>query len=289
MNNPTNDPNDTIKETVNESTQKQCSDIGKVSGIYKIVNKVNGKYYVGSSVDIQRRWKCHKSRLERNKHINAKLQSAYNKYGSDSFVFMLEEVTSSDLFKREQFYLDVCRTNPDVSYNLSFVAGRIEITDEVRKKMSFRARNRSEESKRNMSVAAMGRVFSKEHRKKIGDAQRGSKRSEETKRRMSISQKGKSKPTVKESTRLIHSRNAKQRFENVDYRNKIISNLRPGKSGLESPNTDLTKYKFKHKSGEVFSGTRFEFYKNRCEILPLGVHRLVHKTSKSYKGWKVVS
>jgi hypothetical protein len=81
----------------------------------------------------------------------------------------------------------------------------------------------------------------------------------------------------------------KERFKDVNYRNKMISYLRPGKSGLESPNTDFTEYTFKHLSGEVFKGNRFSFYNTRPEILPLGVHRLVHKTSKSYKGWILVS
>jgi len=33
-----------------------------ISGIYKITNKVNGKVYIGQSVDIERRWKEHRQR-----------------------------------------------------------------------------------------------------------------------------------------------------------------------------------------------------------------------------------
>jgi len=34
-----------------------------VQGIYKIINKNNGKYYVGSSVDIKERWNEHRRNL----------------------------------------------------------------------------------------------------------------------------------------------------------------------------------------------------------------------------------
>ena len=32
----------------------------KISGVYKITNKINGKFYIGSSINIKRRWESHK-------------------------------------------------------------------------------------------------------------------------------------------------------------------------------------------------------------------------------------
>ena len=43
---------DIINDTNKDSTKNQCRNIGVVSGIYKIINKVNGKYYVGNSKNI---------------------------------------------------------------------------------------------------------------------------------------------------------------------------------------------------------------------------------------------
>lgn len=43
-------------------------------GIYKIENKVNGKVYVGQSIDINTRWKCHISYLNSGIHHNKHLQ-----------------------------------------------------------------------------------------------------------------------------------------------------------------------------------------------------------------------
>ena len=47
-----NRTNDTINITEIDLMKNQCKNIGKISGIYKIINKIDGKYYVGSSKNI---------------------------------------------------------------------------------------------------------------------------------------------------------------------------------------------------------------------------------------------
>ena len=37
-------------------------------GIYKIENKINGKCYIGQSVDILRRWRVHKTIANNENH-----------------------------------------------------------------------------------------------------------------------------------------------------------------------------------------------------------------------------
>lgn len=61
-------------------------------GIYKIINVVNNKFYVGSAVDLKRRKTRHFSELRNGKHNNAKLQNAWNKYGEQSFIFAIVEL-----------------------------------------------------------------------------------------------------------------------------------------------------------------------------------------------------
>jgi group I intron endonuclease len=58
-----------------------------ISGIYKIVNIKNGKFYLGSSKNIKRRWYIHKSALKHNRHHCIHLQRSWNKHGSSSFTF----------------------------------------------------------------------------------------------------------------------------------------------------------------------------------------------------------
>jgi group I intron endonuclease len=92
------------------------------SGIYKITNKVNGKFYIGSSYDIEERWVVHKQYLHGNYHVNPKLQHAWNKYGEDNFVFeILEEVEAKQdlLFERENYYLSTLKPyERDVGLNI---------------------------------------------------------------------------------------------------------------------------------------------------------------------------
>lgn len=76
-------------------------------GIYKIENKTTGKLYIGSSLDIRKRWIRHLWDLENNKHHSIILQRAWNKYGKDDFVFeVIEECNIDNLLILEQKYLD---------------------------------------------------------------------------------------------------------------------------------------------------------------------------------------
>lgn len=77
-----------------------------ICGIYKIENLINGNVYIGQSRDIERRIKCHKSKLANNKHYNEHLQSAVNKYGIDNFSFdIIETCGISELDQKEIDYI----------------------------------------------------------------------------------------------------------------------------------------------------------------------------------------
>ena len=73
-----------------------------MSGIYKIINIINEKTYVGSTISkFNRRWNCHKCQLRNHNHGNKYLQNAWNKYGEDKFIFeIIEEIEG---YKRGYF------------------------------------------------------------------------------------------------------------------------------------------------------------------------------------------
>lgn len=79
-------------------------------GIYSITNALNGARYVGSSVEIEKRWKQHKIQLVSDSHHSVKLQKAWNKYGRNAFKWEIIEViddpTNSTLTEREQYWID---------------------------------------------------------------------------------------------------------------------------------------------------------------------------------------
>ena len=107
-----------------------------VSGIYEIRNRVNGKRYVGSAVNLLRRQSQHLSALRRGSHYNQHLQRAFDKHGEATFAFtVLEHLRSKDLIEREQQYLDML--SPE--YNISPTAGSplgVRHTLETRRKIS---------------------------------------------------------------------------------------------------------------------------------------------------------
>lgn len=59
--------------------------------IYWIKNTLNGKFYVGSTVQRYVRWKTHRTKLRAGTHHCAHLQAAWNKYGEASFEFKVIE------------------------------------------------------------------------------------------------------------------------------------------------------------------------------------------------------
>ena len=79
----------------------------KQQGIYKIRNLVNQKFYVGSSNNVYERFRAHKKLLRGNRHHSPHLQAAWNKYGSDCFVFEIiaHVVAVEDLFTAENGWL----------------------------------------------------------------------------------------------------------------------------------------------------------------------------------------
>lgn len=92
-----------------------------MTGIYCITNKINGKSYVGQSINIEERWKAHKTRPfnENSSQYNKPLYRAIRKYGLENFIFsILEECKKEDLDKAEIFWINRLDTYNN-GYNLT--------------------------------------------------------------------------------------------------------------------------------------------------------------------------
>ena len=128
-------------------------------GIYCIVSGINGKRYIGSSSRIKKRWAEHKSTLKYNKHCNPILQRSYNKYGKDNFTYeIIEECDVSLLVELEDKYMEQFKTlNRKYGYNIELASRP----------------NQSPESNEKRRIAGLGRVVSKETRKRLSEALKG--------------------------------------------------------------------------------------------------------------------
>ena len=61
------------------------------AGVYVIRCVPSGEVYIGSSMDVQKRFAGHRSALGRGTHHNRRLQAAWDHYGEDSFEFEVLE------------------------------------------------------------------------------------------------------------------------------------------------------------------------------------------------------
>ena len=57
----------------------------KIQCVYKITNIVNGKFYVGSTIDFNRRVKNHFNFLRNGAHHSIKLQNSFKKHDEINF------------------------------------------------------------------------------------------------------------------------------------------------------------------------------------------------------------
>lgn len=122
-----------------------------ISGVYIIKNIVNNKIYIGSSVDIHKRWKEHIRLLRNNKHKNKYLQDDWNKYGEHEFEFTIEEETvylKKEVLEIEQKYLNLYKSfDKNTGYNVCKFAGSslgIKWSEESKQKCSILNKDRAQ-------------------------------------------------------------------------------------------------------------------------------------------------
>lgn len=105
----------------------------KLGLIYQILNVIDDKVYVGSTINKASRKNQHYTKLRSNKHYNTYLQNAFNKYGQDYFIFSVLEsdVQIDKLTERELHWINaknsldrkygynLCIPNPETLHNHS--------------------------------------------------------------------------------------------------------------------------------------------------------------------------
>lgn len=145
------------------------------SGIYEIRNTINGHRYIGSTANLKRRWRKHRSDLNKGRHHSVYLQRAWNKYGDAAFVFeILEKWNIEFLVSMEQWWMNML--SPE--YNIAPVARSclgVKHTEETKaNKSAFMIRRfRDPEERAKIGLTSKGRKHTPESKAKIGAAHRG--------------------------------------------------------------------------------------------------------------------
>jgi group I intron endonuclease len=131
-------------------------------GIYKIINIVNNKFYVGSAVNLGRRKSKHFSELRKGKHNNRRLQAAWDKYGESSFIFaVVQELKGDeDTLAAENIWLKQ-HVGKNYCYNIGVdaTAPMLGMYGELSPTWGYK---HTEETKQKISEAGKGRKQSKE-------------------------------------------------------------------------------------------------------------------------------
>lgn len=118
-------------------------------GIYKLISP-SGKFYIGSSKNIEWRFKVHSIKLSRGEHKNMALSRAYMKYNGDLSCKVIIICEQKDLI----FYEQICIDGLKPEYNASRIASKVEWTPEIRLRRSKAAIKYWQNTENRMRVSA---------------------------------------------------------------------------------------------------------------------------------------
>lgn len=147
-------------------------------GVYIIKNILNDKCYIGSScTNLYKRLTSHYYLLNKNKHNNKHLQRAFNKDGEDNFIFEILEYCSSkdETLQKEEFYIELYKSYLDEKgYNIfqfALTTAGNKWSDEAKlNRQGFgKGKTISQETKKKMSISAMGRKMKEVSKQKLRD------------------------------------------------------------------------------------------------------------------------
>lgn len=154
-----------------------------VPGVYRIVDASSGRFYIGSSVNMEKRWRQHRERLARGTHPNPVLQAIWNVDPDrlTAAAICTTERSRDALLAAEQAELDASAVGRNqLCMNVLLVAGshlgrKRSAETCARLAAAQMGRRASAETREKQRIAKLGRPLSAEHRRKLGDAARGKK------------------------------------------------------------------------------------------------------------------
>jgi hypothetical protein len=133
---------------LNEAKEKFKKMFKNKAAIYQLINKLNGKTYIGSSINLDRRISEYLNPLYITRNLkkgNSKIMNALLKYGYINFGVKVLEVIELNLTQKdiksnilaiEQYYIDLLKPEYNINKTAGSNLGRT-FSNEIRKKMSL--------------------------------------------------------------------------------------------------------------------------------------------------------
>jgi group I intron endonuclease len=246
---------DTQKMQIIKENKGRC-------GVYRWTNLLNGKSYVGSSVNLSIRLLQYFNTNYLLRNICMIICRAMLKHGYSNFsLTILEYCEPNKRLEREKYYINLF--NPEYNYSTNPIApfSGLKHSDETRKKMSeakiglqagennpFYGKNHSAETRKRLSETNSGenhpfygKTHSDETLKKMSEANKrtmlGKKHSDEILRKMSEAQKGENNSMFGKN----HSAEARKKMSDVK-----LGRARPEGSGRPSQRIEVVDNKNNH-------------------------------------------
>lgn len=202
-------------------------------GIYRFVNTINGKSYVGRSVNLRHRYIEHIGLLKKGIEPCTALNNAWKKYGQDAFIYEVVCLCEpNELNQKEEEYIELYDSFNN-GYNCTKGGSGMlgyHHTDEAKEKIgvAFRGKKLSEEHKKKMSEVQKGKHLTPEHRKALSDAWTEERKQRFIESRAGINHPNYGKVSKLKGTNLTEEHKEKLKKAWTPERRKKISEYQKG-------------------------------------------------------------
>jgi group I intron endonuclease len=247
-----------------------------------ILNLINNKVYIGQTIQSPfSRWYQHKTKLRANKHQNIYLQNAYNKYGENSFEFIIidtkVEENLSDDYERAliQWFKDL-----NISYNIDSGGCKGKrLSEETKRKLSEWNKNNPNP----LNPIGKGLSPTLEHRNKLSKLKKGIKISEEIKNKIKNT-----KNSPEYMTNELRKKLSEASKKRTYFWNKGLIGVYKHSNDIKNKISESSSKEFSLISpdGEIFKGKNILAFSKRYNLNARSLCRVVSGERSHHKGWK---
>lgn len=214
---------------------------------YQHKNKINGKVYIGITMqDPERRWR-HGEGYKSSPHFYAAIQ----KYGWDNFEhnILFENLTKEEACQKEQELITEFNSmNRKYGYNSTSGGDVFTMNDETKQKISQAMMGNKN---------GLGHPCSEEKKKKISEAQKGKKLTEEHKQKLSEAAKKRHTPCSEKAKENIRKASHKKPVY-CEELNQVFESVQECSRQLGIPATNISK--LCNGRGKTLKGYHLKYY-----------------------------